>query len=118
MAHKIVRHIKISKVLGVELEGDAKKVDDFFNELFEGLKEYEIDEYPGDILLRKNNKTYMWYDTENEMLMCSDKHIWSFFKKEFGYKDNEIRKLIQSMLELLLKRKIFTPEQVYDNITI
>jgi hypothetical protein len=108
MTHKIVRHIKINKALGVKLEGDAKKVDDFFNSLFDGLEECESHKYPGDIFFRKNDKTYMWQDTKNEKLWCSYKYIWSFFESEFGYKDNEISNLIQGMVELHLKRKVFT----------
>jgi hypothetical protein len=109
MTHKIVRHIKLSKTLGVKLEGDAKKIDDFFDDLFDGLKECGNDVYPGDIFFRKNDKTYMWQDTKNKRLWCSYKYIWSSFKREFGYKGNEINNLIQSMLELRLKRKVFTP---------
>jgi hypothetical protein len=108
MTHKIVRHIKLSKTLGVKLEGDAKKVDDFFNNLFNGLEEHESDEHPGDIFFRKNGKTHMYQESKKEKLWCSHKFIWSFFESEFGYKDNEISKLVQGMVELHLKRKVFT----------
>jgi hypothetical protein len=108
MTHKIVRHIKLSKALGVKLEGDAKKVDDFFNDLFDGLKECESDEYPGDIFFRKNDTVCMWQDSKNKRFWCSDNHIWSFFESEFDYNDNEISKLVQGMVELHLKRKVFT----------
>jgi hypothetical protein len=108
MTNKIVRHIKLSKALGIKLEGDAKKVDDFFNDLFDGLEEYENDKYPGDIFFRKNDITYMQQDSKNERLWCSYNHIWSFFESEFGYKDNEISNLIQGVVGLHLKRKVFT----------
>jgi hypothetical protein len=108
MTHKIVRHIKLSKALGVKLEGDAKKVDDFFNDLFDGLEEHESDKYPGDIIFRKNGKTHMYQESKNEKLWCSYKYIWSFFESEFGYNYNEISKLVQGMVGLHLKRKVFT----------
>jgi hypothetical protein len=117
MTHKIVRHIKLSKALGVKLEGDAKKIDDFFDDLFDGLKECGNDVYPGDIFFRKNGKTYMRQDSKNERLWCSDNHIWSFFETEFGYNDNEISKLVQGMVELHLKRKVFTPATLVNIIT-
>ena len=107
MTHKIVRHIKINKALGVELEGDVKKVYDFFNELFNGLKEHESDEHSGDIFFRKNDIIYIHQDSKNKVLWCSHMHIWSFFVTEFGYNYNEITNLIQGMLELYLKRKVF-----------
>jgi len=68
LTHKIVRHIKITKALNKKLTGDYKKIDDFFNELFDGLEEYERVESPGDIFFRKNDIIYMRQDSKNKVL--------------------------------------------------
>jgi hypothetical protein len=109
MTHKIIRHIKLSKALGVKLEGDAKKINDFFNELFDGLEEYESGKYPDDIFFTKKDSDYVYIhqDSKNETLWCLHDHIWSFFLKEFDYRYNEISNLIQGIVGLHLKRKVF-----------
>jgi len=108
MTHKIVRHIKINKALGVKLTGDNKKIDNFFKELFNGLEEYESDKYPDYIFFIKNDIIYIRQSSKNKKLWCSHKYIWSFFETEFGYNYNEISNLIQGMVELHLKRKVGT----------
>jgi hypothetical protein len=105
----ILREISISKLTGEPLTGDAKKIDDFFVELFDGIEECESDNYPGDIFFRKNDIIYMRQDSKNERLWCSYKFIWSFFESEFGYNYNEMSNLIQGTMGLHLKRKVFTP---------
>jgi len=112
LTHKIVRHIKITKALNKKLTGDHKKIDDFFNELFDGLEEYERSGYSGDIFFEKNGIIYMRQDSKKEILWCSHKYIWLFFNLEFRYNYKEISNLIQGMVGLHLKRKIFIPHHV------
>jgi len=105
----ILRDISISKLTEETLVGDAKKVNDFFINLLDGIEEYISDKYPGDIFFRKNGIIYMKHDSKNKRLWCSHEHIWSFFETEFGYKYEEISQLIQSMLEIHLNQKVSTP---------
>jgi hypothetical protein len=106
--NSIVREIHISDITEEELSPEVKKVKKIFEELFEGLEQFDSKGHPGDIFFIKNDKIYMWQDTQNKILWCSYKYIWSFFETEFGYNDNEISKLVQGMLETHLKRKVFT----------
>jgi hypothetical protein len=110
--NNILREISIYDIIEEELSPEAQKVKDFFENLFDGLEEFEIDEYPGDIFFRKNGKIYMQQDSKNERLWCSNEDIWSFFKTEFEYNYNEISELIQNMLEIHLKRNVFAASNV------
>jgi hypothetical protein len=110
--NSIVREIHISDITEEKLSPEAQKVKKFFEQLFEGLEQYEMDKYSGYIFFIKNRKIYMQQDSKNERLWCSNEDIWSFFKTEFEYNYNEISELIQNMLEIHLKRKVFPTSNV------
>jgi hypothetical protein len=107
--NSIVREISICDITQEELSPKVQKVKKFFEDIFNGLEEHESDDYPGDIFYRKNDITYMWQDTKNEILWCSYKDLWSFFETESGYNRNETSNLIQGMVGMYLNIKVFTP---------
>jgi hypothetical protein len=111
----IVREIELCKLLDQELSGDAKKINDFFIELFDGLEEYIDEKYPYKIFYIKRGTFYMEQNSKNKRMYLSYKDIWSFFETEFSYNHNQIKELTQYMLELHMKRKVF---QTFLNFSI
>ena len=109
--NKIIREIQLSNLLNEELDtcSDAKKIKDFFDNIFNDMEEIQIQESDNFFYI-KNNEKYIKLDLEKEITLCSYKHIWSFFEKEFGYNSQEIRELIHGMLGMYIKRKVFTPK--------
>ena len=110
--HKIVREIKLTKILGDgKLSGDAKKIKDFFENVFNGLVQEIPEDKPYLLHFYKiidGKKTYYFkQDSEIEVVWCSQDIIWSFFETEFDYNYKEIRELTHTMLEMHLKRKVF-----------
>ena len=106
----ILREIQLSKLLDQELSGDAKRINDFFIELFDGLEEYISDKNDSIFYIKYVNGEkiiYMEEDSKNKKMWLSNKYIWSFFKSEFKYNYNEIKKLTHSMMELHMNSKVF-----------
>ena len=106
----IVRDIKISKLEGSELEGNSKKINNFFIKLFDGLEEIKNDS--GNIRWDKEGDTYIMQN-ESEKRMWLDHDIWSIFDKEFNYNSEESNEIINYMLEVFLKRKVYEIHIIY-----
>ena len=46
----------------------------------------------------KNDKCYFQYNSKNDTLWCSYKHVWNIFEKEYGLNDKKIEDLLKDML--------------------
>ena len=111
MVRKIVRHIRLSKLINEPLSGDAKRIDDFCVNLFNGLIEHKNNQYEHSIYyvkyINEKREVYIELDSEHNTTWLSEKNIWSFFAKEFNYTTLELKELIQSVLEIYMGRKIY-----------
>ena len=106
---QILRDIKLSEVLSMELNTLSKKVKEFIDDKLEGLVQFESDEYPGNFLYKKDEIILFRQYLKNEWLWCSYEHYWSFFEKEIGLNHNEIQELTMVMVGTHLNCKQFTP---------
>ena len=108
---QILRDIKLSEVLGTELNPLSKKVKDYIDSKLEGLIQFEMGNYPDSIFYKKDGIILFEQDLKNEWLRCSYEHYWSFFDKEIGLRYSEIQELTRGMMGTHLNCKQFTPEQ-------
>ena len=106
---QILRDIKLSEVLGTELNPLSKKVKEFIDNKLEGLIQFKTDKYPNSIFYKKDEVVLFRQDLKNERLWCSYKHYWSFLEKEIGLNHNEIQELTRGMVGTYLNCKQFTP---------
>ena len=106
---QIVRDIKLSEVLGTELNPLSKKVSEFIDDKLEGLVQFESVECPGDFFYKKDDIILFKQDIKNERLWCSWQHYWSFFEREIGLSYSEIQELTRGMVGEHLNCKQLTP---------
>ena len=106
---QIIRDIKLSEVLGTELNPMSKKVKEFIDDKLDGLVQFEVDNYPDSIFYKKDEIILFEVDLKNEWLRCSYEHYWSFFEKEIGLSYSEIQELTRSMVGEHLNCKEFSP---------
>ena len=110
---KILRDIKLSEVLGTELNPLTKKVKEFIDDKLEGLVKFEMYEYPNYIFYKKDDIILFEQDLKKERLRCSYEHYWSFFRNDIGLNHNEIQELTRGMVGTHLNCKEFTPRFFY-----
>ena len=110
---KILRDIKLSEVLGMELNPLTKKVKEFIYDKLDGLVQFEVDNYPNIIFYKKDKIILFEQDLKNEWLRCSYEHYWSFFRDEIGLSYSEIQELTKAMVGTHLNCKEFTPTTVF-----
>ena len=103
---KLVRKIKIYHLTGNIKDPKIKKIIEFFEEIFSNMIEYYSDKYPKSIFYKYNDELYFELDLKTNNTWCRYEGFWRKFKTEFGLKYKEIRKLIQYMLGIHLKRKV------------
>ena len=107
---QILRDIKLSEVLGMELNPLTKKVKEFIDDKLCGLVKFEMYEYPDSIFYKKDKIILFEQDLKNEWLRCSYEHYWSFFRDETSLNYNEIQELTKYIVGEHLNCKEFTPE--------
>ena len=97
---QLLRDIKLSEVLGMELNPLNKKVKEFIDDKFEGLVQFKSDEYPDSIFYKKDGIILFEQDLKNERLICSyqHRHYWSFFEREIGLSYSEIQELTKALV--------------------
>ena len=59
--------------------------------------EFKINEY-GNQYFYKDDKLHFHYNSSNDTLWCSYKHVWNIFKEKYGLNDKEIEDLLKDML--------------------
>ena len=109
MVSSLLRDIKLSEVLGTEMNPLTNKVKDFVDNKLEELIQFESEKYPNSIFYKKDDIILFRQDLKNERLWCSYKHYWSFFKEEIGLNYNEIQELTMALVGTHLNYKQFTP---------
>ena len=110
---QLLRDIKLSEVLGTEINPLSKKVKEFIDYKLDGLIQFESNNYPNNIFYKKDDIILFRQDLKNERLLCSYKHYWSFFKEEIGLNNDEITGLIKALVGTHLNCKQFTPGGPY-----
>ena len=113
---KILRDIKLSEVLGTELNPLSKKVKEFIDDKLEGLVKFESDEYPGDFLYKKDDIILFKQDLKGKWLCCSHHHYWVLFKEEIGLSYGETQELTKALVGAHLNCKKFIPVSVINSI--
>ena len=108
-ANQILRDIKLSEVLGTEMNTKTKKVKEFIDDKLKGLVQFESYEYPGDFFYKKGNIILFRLSLKSGYLLCSHKHYWLFFKNDIGLSYSEIQELTISLVGTHLSCKEFTP---------
>ena len=107
------RDRELAELTGVEICKENKRIDDFFENLFNGLLFETLDEHPNSLFFIKRNgddvKTYMEQDYKNDYLWCSYSLIWSFFSIDMGLERSETAVLIKERVGEAFKLKLGTP---------
>ena len=106
---QILIDIKLSEILGTEMNLKTKKIKDFVDNKLEGLIQFESDKYPDSIFYKKDEVVLFRQDLKSECLWCSWEHYWSFFEREIGLGYFEIQELTRGMVGEHLNCKEFTP---------
>ena len=106
----IIREIKLSKLLNEPLSGDALIINDFFNDLLDGIKMVSLDKYPNSIFFTKSDSVYyMRYNGKTNKLHCSYIKIWEFFKSNMIHDNDIISYLVKEIIEDRFKLDIGHP---------
>ena len=119
--NKIVRHIKLSKLIGEPLTGEYKLIDDFFIDLFDGLESYRDINYPTTVYYIKRvnglRVFYMKKKFSSAFFLCSFDNFWS--KVPYIHDDySQKQSLIKGMIELNLGYDIGIPVRSYKEPTL
>ena len=101
---KLLRKIKIYHLTGNCEDPKVKKIIEIFDDICN--VEYYSDEYPKSVFYKYKGKIYFELDLKNDITRCRYMGFWKKFETEFGLNSIEIRKLIQYMLGIHLKRKV------------
>ena len=104
----LLRDIKLSELLGHELNPLSKKVKEFIDSRLEGLIQFESDKYPNSIFYKKGDIVLFEHDLKNKWLWCSHQHYWLFFRREIGLNDFEIKELTEALVGIHLNFKELT----------
>ena len=106
----LMSDIKLSEVLGMELNPLSKKVKEFIDDKLDGLVQFESDEYPGDFFYKKGNIVLFRQDFKNKKLWCSFENYSSIFREiieEIGLSHIESRELTRVLVGTHLNCKEF-----------
>ena len=115
MVSSLLRDIKLSEVLGTEMNPLTNKVKDFVDNKLEGLAQFEKSYgYTNSIFYKKDEIILFRKDLKNKRLWCSYKHYWSFFKEEIGLSYSEIKELTTALVGTHLNCKEFSPLFAYN----
>ena len=110
----ILRDIKLSKLTGTPLSGEASRFIEFWDDLWADMK-VKIDPIKGEIRCWKDDYDYYYFqqDDKNDNLWCDRYRVWSFFRDDFDLKYTETQELIQYMVDKTLNCEVSTPWRLY-----
>ena len=102
----IKREIELSSLLGEELPSDVKEIIDYFKSLTFGY-------------VKGEHGIETWYDSNDQwtVAICEEKweylrfyyENWYFLERKYGLNYDQTSDLVKGMLELVLNRKVSTP---------
>lgn len=101
----IIRDIKLAKTLGTEPSENAKKVINFFDELFNDMRVHVDYEFGRITCWKDNYKYYFIQKNSNYSLKCGTE-VWKFFTQELYMNFSDTRTTIEYMLSDRLKIKV------------
>ena len=104
-ANQILRDIKLSEVLDVELNPLTKEVKNHIDCKLNGLVQFEVDNRPNSIFYKKDDIILFEHDLKNNILWCSYEHYWIFFMKDICLNFHEIGKLTECLVKTYLNLK-------------
>lgn len=103
---KLLIKIKLYQLNRKYKDPKVKQIVELFNNIFLDIEEYVSYVYPESTFFKHKDKVYFELDLKNDKTWCRYTDFWSKFETKFKLKDLEIRKLIEYMLGIHLKRKI------------
>ena len=106
----ILRDIKLSKLTGTPLSGEASRLIKFWDELWVGMV-VKIEPNKEKIECWKDDHSYYYFvqDDKNGFLWCNYFKVWLFFEAELGLGYSEIQELIQYMVGKTISSEINKP---------
>ena len=112
---KVLRDIKLSELLGFELKGNSKKVNDFLNDNLSDLTKYKISDIStlylkGDIIMFEHVKDITF---NINRIWCDVDNLWSFFTDVINLHEDESRNLILLSLKKILNDNNITQIQPF-----
>src|SRR5690606_25545245 len=87
---------KINEELSKKLTPEER-----FREIVRSINQpfVSLDDWPGYIFFFRDGEFIMYYIPKTGYLVCSDKHLWSVFDKEYGMEYDDIQTMIKVQVE-------------------
>ena len=113
----IIRDIKLSKLTGISLNGEASKFIRFWNKIWCDMK-IHVDADKGEIKCWKEGYDYYYFrqDNKNDNLWCDFEKVWSLLQYDSKFTYTETQELIQYMVNETLNYVVNTPRLSYKEI--